>query len=90
MRWLKQDAQKFKLPRAYKRCQSCRHFRKSMTDGQDFVNGNFCCHLPDMCPFYKRAKVYREFKIKDCNLYGKRDPKVVCYIGEVSPFIGKI
>jgi hypothetical protein len=61
-----------------------------LTDGDDFVNGNFCCHLPDIYPFCKKSEVKKDFRVKDCNLYGKRDPKVVCYIGEVAPFIGEI
>jgi hypothetical protein len=61
-----------------------------MTDGADFVNGNFCFHLPDIYPFFKKSTVRKYFKVTDCNLYGKRDPKVVCYIGEIAPFVGKV
>jgi hypothetical protein len=90
MIWLKKKAQSYCLPRLYKRCQSCRHFRKSLTDGVDFVNGNFCCHLPDVYPFFRKSVVRKDFQVTDCNLYGKRDPKVVTYIGEISPFVGEV
>jgi hypothetical protein len=88
MTWLKEKAYLYRLPHPYKKCQSCRHFRKSLTDGVDFVNGNFCCHFSDLpgASFRHRYK----FRVTDCNLYGKRDPKAICYIGEVAPFVGKV
>jgi hypothetical protein len=85
---LKEKCYRYRLPRPYKRCQSCRHFRKSLTDGIDFVNGNFCCHFSDLP--WSFAKYKKDFKVMDCSLYGKRDPKVIAYIGEVSPFVGEI
>jgi hypothetical protein len=83
---LKEKAYQYRLPRSYKRCQSCRHFRLSLTDGTDFVNGEFCCHFSDLANPSHRHR----FRVSECNLYGKRDPKVVAYIGEISPFVGEI
>jgi hypothetical protein len=60
----------------------------SLTDGTDFVNGNFCCHFPDLP--WSRSKYKKDFMVSECNLYGKRDPKVIAYIGEVSPFVGEV
>jgi hypothetical protein len=87
---LKEEARLYRLPRAYNKCQTCRHFRKSLTDGTDFVNGNFCRHLPDIYPFTRKSTIRKDFKVSECNLYGKRDPKVITYIGEVSPFVGEV
>jgi hypothetical protein len=87
---LKEKAQQFRLPRSYQRCQSCRHFRKSLTDGVDFVNGDFCCHLPDVCPPARKSTVKKQFRVMGCKLYGKRDPDAICYIGEVAPFVGEV
>jgi hypothetical protein len=85
---LKEKAYQYRLPRAYKKCQSCRHFRKSLTDGTDFVNGNFCCHFPDLP--YSSFQHRHKFRVTKCNLYGRRDPKVIAYIGEILPFVGEI
>jgi hypothetical protein len=37
-----------------------------------------------------KKKVWKDFCIKECNLYGKREEGVVFYIGEIAPFIGEI